>query len=102
MVRARVLGIAAAAGLAACSHVTQPMPVGGSKADGVVMLAFETSSRDSRDVDWRAADASAAQRCAAWRYSRAERFGAERRQCRAVGVVDCNLWAVAVDYQCVT
>lgn len=96
------LGIALAVALAGCSHVTQPTPVGGSRSAGVVRLAFETSSRDSRGVDWRAADASAAQRCEAWGYSRAERFGAEQRQCRAVGVVDCNLWAVAVDYQCVT
>lgn len=83
-----------------CATPVTPVPVGGSRADGTVTLAYEYGSFQRPQVDWGSADWDAHQRCTAWGYSHAEMF-APMQQCLNADVYgNCNRWRVNVTYQC--
>lgn len=86
--------------LTACTVDKQLDATGGSRADGVVELSYEIGMFQSAKIDWAKADQDAAQRCAAWGYSHAERFGGERRQCNEPSNAGCAQWFVTINYQC--
>jgi hypothetical protein len=92
--------IAFALALAACSVNKQAVPVGGSRADGTVELAYEFGELQQPVVDWTAAQYEAEQRCKAWGYTQAEKFGGERRQCAMPSGYSCALYQVTISYQC--
>lgn len=86
--------------LSACTVQREAVPIGGSRADGTVELAYEFPDLSNPQVDWQRAQLQAEQRCKAWGYTAAERFGGERRQCNAPSGYGCMNWQVTVPYQC--
>lgn len=95
-----VLGIAASVN--ACAVTKVPMPVGGSRADGTVYMAYEYGKYERPQVDVESAQSSAARRCAAWGYSAAEAFGGSMTNCTSSDQYGCNRWRVTMTYQCTT
>jgi hypothetical protein len=81
-----------------------PQPIGGSKADGTVTLLYSWSDywvKHEVQVDWIAAQSAAEQRCRAWGYNGAERFGGGvLRQSGPCGFGQCDHNEVEVQYQC--
>src|SRR5262245_17455271 len=63
---------------------------GGSRADGVVELSYEIGGLENARIDWTRADTEALQRCQAWGYQSAEKFGGEKRQCNYMTQYGCN------------
>jgi YecR-like lipoprotein len=86
--------------VAGCTVQTAAVPIGGSRADGTVELAYEFGDLQTAEVDWAAAQQQATQRCASWGYTAAEKFGGERRQCSMPSGYGCLRWQVTVPYQC--
>lgn len=97
----RVLAmIAVAVGLYGCAVQKVMTPIGGSRSDGTVRLAFTYGMFENPKVDHGQAAQAARQRCAAWGYSDAEAFGGSSTQCINSTYQGCNQWQVTVDYQC--
>jgi hypothetical protein len=86
--------------LSACATEKELVPMGGSRADGIVRESFEFGAFQKPVVDWQQGAATAAQRCAAWGYSGAEAFGGHRTQCTAANAYGCVAWIVTIEYQC--
>ena len=80
-----------------CTVDKQLTATGGSRADGIVELSYEIGEYQDARIDWNRAQAEALQRCQAWGYQNAEKFGGEKRQCQDSG---CNQWFVTINYQC--
>ena len=77
-------------------------PVGGSKADGTITLAYEYGLFQQPVADWDVANSKAAKACKAWGYSSAQPFGEHTSKCvweNANG--GCWRTQVSVPYQCV-
>lgn len=80
--------------------------VGGSRSDATVEIGYQYNPTLTIPVtDDFEADAIAEDRCRAWGYETAERFGVERSQCQQVGTGlydgECvNMW-VTMGYQCI-
>lgn len=83
-----------------CAVDKQLAATGGSKADGIVELSFEIGEFQTAKIDWVKAQSDAVQRCAAWGYHNAEKFGGEKRQCQVPSQYGCAQWFVTVSYQC--
>lgn len=83
-----------------CAAPKSALPVGGSKADGTVELAYDYGAFESPQVDFGAAQIQAEQRCAAWGYSGAEKFGGEKQMCTAPSSSGCMGFQVTMNYQC--
>ena len=86
--------------LAGCATVKVPQPVGGSRADGIVDLAYEVFAFEKPQIDWSAAAQTAQRRCVAWGYSNAEAFGGQKTQCQATNDYGCIQTLVTITYQC--
>jgi hypothetical protein len=69
--------------LAGCATAPYTLtPVGGSRADGTVVLVANRIGRARRlVVDREASDQLAVERCQAWGFSSAERFGGAELEC---------------------
>src|SRR3974390_811316 len=67
---------------AGCATQKQLVSTGGSRANGTVDLSFEYGMFEKPHWDWNQAHDEAAQRCAAWGYSGAERFGGTMKSVR--------------------
>lgn len=87
--------------LSACAADKTPLPTGGSKADGLVEMSYESLGLEIPNVDWEAAQRSATKRCQAWGYARADAFEGTRSQCSMMGMYGCNAETVTRTYQCV-
>lgn len=83
-----------------CAVTKVPQPTGGSKSDGVVELSYEYGTFEKPVVKWGEADRAARDRCSAWGYTDAERFGGGTRECNNYSGGTCNRWLVTVSYQC--
>lgn len=94
------IGVIVALTLAACATPEVLQATGGSRADGTVSLSFEYGLFQKPVVDWNQANATAAQRCAAWGYSSADRFGGVINRCEQYNQYGCILTLVTVNYQC--
>ena len=87
--------------LSGCSTTFVPEAIGGSRSDGTVTMAYSFGMFQKPVVDWAQVDTSAAQRCAVWGYTSAQRLGAGRQPCnRFNGYGNCVEWNVLIDYQC--
>lgn len=95
-----VLIFAVSALVGACATTKTMQAVGGSRADGVVRLAFQYGAFENPKVDTVAAQATARSRCQVWGYSDAEPFGGGMQQCVNMGPYGCNQTMVTVEYQC--
>lgn len=78
--------------------------VSGSKADGVVKLAYEYGEMEKPITDMIQAQKIATKRCQAWGYKSAEPFDAAMTSCvYGPGVWgSCAQFRVTADYQCLT
>ncbi|MGO8854587.1 MAG: YecR family lipoprotein [Steroidobacteraceae bacterium] len=95
--------VVASLALSACATTETLVPVGGSRSDGVVKLAYQYGMFQKPVVNYDAAIHTATARCAAWGYSNAEAFGSSESSCVAVnGYGSCIAWRVTVAYQCTT
>jgi len=94
-----VIGAALVA-LAACATTKTLVPVGGSRSDGTVKLAYEFGMFEKPKVDGAAALQAATARCQAWGYTEAEPFGGYQTQCQAYNGYGCVRTMVTVEYQC--
>lgn len=83
-----------------CSTITVPESTGGSRADGVVEMSFTYGAFQSPDIQWDSALIEATQRCKAWGYKSADRFGGMMNQCQDRGEYGCNTTLVTIKYQC--
>jgi hypothetical protein len=78
-----------------------PSRFGGSRADGTVELAFDYGQMENVTIDWAPADNEAKQKCKAWGYEAAERFGAVKQQCvGGFNNLGCVRTQVTATYQC--
>ncbi|MBI1492678.1 YecR family lipoprotein [Halocynthiibacter styelae] len=78
-----------------------PLPIGGSRADGSVVLGYQHSWIEVPTVDWAAASVSATRRCQAWGYRSADPFEGIRTQCERSDVYGtCLETTVSKTYQC--
>ena len=86
---------------AGCARKAYLTPTGGSRADGTVDLSYEYGVLISPKVQWEPALQLAKERCAAWGYDSAERFGGEVKKCNYYNSHgNCLRWFVTVQYQC--
>jgi hypothetical protein len=87
--------------LTSCETIKVPEPTSGSRADGTVKLSYEVHQFEKPIVQWDAAQAAAEQRCKAWGYQSAEKFGGQENHCNAFdGYGSCVDTFVTVQYQC--
>lgn len=86
--------------LQGCAVAVTPRPVTGSRADGTVVMSYEYGWLSVPEVDWISADREATQRCKAWNYQYAERFGAGIEQCSSYSDGTCVRYRVDTSYQC--
>lgn len=93
-----IVAIMVLAGLAGCATV-KPYDIGGSKADGTVIMGGILREFDS--MDWSEAEEIAVARCKGWGYARAEGFSGTRSQCvSGGGAFGCGRMEVTRTYQC--
>jgi hypothetical protein len=84
-----------------CATTMTPQPIGGSRADGTVTLAFQYGIFEKPMVDWVTANGNAVERCKAWGYRNAQAFGGSQNLCLAYnGYGNCMRTQVNVTYQC--
>jgi len=87
--------------LAGCATHKDFQATGGSRADGVIDVAYEFSSFETPVVDQQQAYAIARSKCSLWGYVDAEPFGGTNQECTLRrGYGDCSAWRVSKKYQC--
>ena len=86
--------------LAGCAVQKDLMPTGGSRSDGSVKLSYETHNFEKPIIDEAKSLKTATDRCRAWGYSGAEKFGGQTRACNMPSFGGCDQWLVTVEYQC--
>ena len=88
--------------LCSCSVPVTSAPIGGSRADGTITVAYEYRALTVPTVNRNEMDRQAKERCVRWGYQDAERFGGETRQCTRPDGSNCWRWLVSVQYPCHT
>lgn len=87
--------------LSGCATQKDWLVTGGSRADGVVRLSYESNEFQRPKVSKEQADQLAAQKCMAWGYKGAESFGSQSTECQSRrGFGNCGDRLVTVEYQC--
>jgi hypothetical protein len=87
--------------LTACATPVVLEPTGGSRSDGTVSLSFEYGLFQNPQINWNQALTSAQNRCHAWGYSGAEKFGGGITRCEQTDAYGaCLRTLVTVNYQC--
>lgn len=87
--------------LSACSTHKNFYATGGSRADGVIDVAYDFNSLETPVVDNNQAYTIATSKCALWGYADAEPFGGKTQTCQARrGFGECSAWQVSIKYQC--
>lgn len=84
--------------MAGCAVQKEWVAIGGSKADGVVRLAYDDLPGQYAQVSETQAIRTAAARCGSWGFSGAEAFGGVTSQC--VDGARCKTRQVIKEYQC--
>lgn len=97
-----LLSFLAIAILSGCSVQKEMYPVGGSKADGTITMAYEYTPMQSPKVDLEQAAQSASKKCQIWGYDAAEAFGGKLTRCSSPSALGgCERTEVSIQYQCV-
>ena len=87
--------------LGGCATVKVPQATGGSRADATVDLSFDFGMFEEPVVNWDQAADTARQRCSAWGYTDAEKFGGAKSECLQFnGYGSCTHTQVTMTYQC--
>jgi len=92
------LSIVLMALITGCAVQKDWVAIGGSKADGVVRLAYDDLAGQFPQVSEAQGVRTAAARCSTWGYSGAEAFGGVTRQC--IDGFRCAHQQVIKEYQC--
>lgn len=92
--------IIAACLLIGCATVKTLQPVGGSRADATVLMAYEYGAFEKPQPRLDDALATARARCLAWGYSDAQPFGTGFKRCETSNEYGCLSWLVTITYQC--
>ncbi|OHT26137.1 hypothetical protein A3Q29_00245 [Providencia stuartii] len=88
--------------LSGCTVKKEMFPVGGSKADGTVTMAYSFGEFEKPIVDAQKAKEVAAQKCKVWGYADADPFGGQTTNCtQRGGFGSCSQTEVRVQYQCI-
>lgn len=99
--RPALCALAFTAALAGCSTPKDFYATGGSRADGVVDVAYDFGRMETPVVDKRQAYTIAKNKCSLWGYSDAEPFGGQVQTCEArSGFGECSSFKVSIKYQC--
>lgn len=99
--RLKAAVMAVALMLAGCTVQKELVPMGGSRSDGMVVLAYEVGLYEKAQVDFAAGHDAARQTCAGWGYAGAQPFGGMTERCVSVnGYGHCLRWRVSLPYQC--
>ena len=96
----RLITMGASLILASCQVTKVPVPVTGSKADGIVTLAYTVDMFEVPVVDYSTALKSAELRCKAWGYQTAVAFGATEVSCAYYSGGSCAEERHTITYQC--
>ncbi|MFJ3486559.1 YecR family lipoprotein [Pseudomonas sp. NPDC090202] len=90
----------AAVAIAGCvQNPTDISALDGSRADGMVTVAFQGNNRiTSADFSKRLTIAAA--RCSAWGYQGADKFGNQFTRCTSANYFGCATSEIVVKYQC--
>ena len=81
-----------------------PEPLTGSKADGIITVAYEypaSANPDNWTEEWAKADRNAQERCIYWGYSNVYKFDLIYHECIERNLYGCVRWRELVDYQCI-
>lgn len=96
-----VLAFILSATLAGCSTNKDFYAKGGSRADGVVDMAYDFRQFETPVVRVEQARSIAKSKCAVWGYSDAEAFGGKTQICNQMnGYGTCIAGQIVVQYQC--
>lgn len=100
MLRLALLAVAVVL-VSGCTTTRDWSATGGSRADGVVRLAYEQGEFETVEVSESQAVDLASRRCASWGYTGAEAFGGITRDCTQMGGLGgCARYRVTKEYQC--
>lgn len=84
-----------------CTTTRDWAATGGSRADGVVRLAYEQGEFETVNVSEQQGIDLAARRCASWGYEGAEAFGGSTRDCTQLGGFSgCARYRITKEFQC--
>lgn len=87
--------------LGGCATQKDWLVTGGSRADGVVRLSYESNEFQRVNTSEEQASKLATQRCMAWGYKAAQSFGSQSVTCQSRrGLGNCGDRLVTVEYQC--
>jgi len=87
--------------LAGCSVKRDFYATGGSRADGVIDMAYDYKPNENIVTNKKQAYTIARSKCASWGYTDAEAFGGQTKICTSSSRSDgCAAWQVTVKYQC--
>lgn len=87
--------------LVGCATPVVPTPIGGSKADGIVVLSATYGMWQSPDYKWDEALASARQTCIGWGYRDAQPFKQFQTRCTNITPAGCANTEVVMRFQCI-
>ncbi|MBN3864802.1 hypothetical protein HCU66_21470 [Pseudomonas frederiksbergensis] len=95
------LALALSATLAGCATNKDFYAKGGSRADGVVDMAYDFQQFETPVVRVEQAQRIAKSKCVLWGYSDAEAFGGKTQHCNQMnGYGTCIAGQIVVQYQC--
>ena len=83
-----------------CSVPVTAVPVGGSRADATITMAYEYDEFDIPVLDPAQMHNDAKARCQGWGYTDAQAFAGVVRDCIRRGEISCFRWRVSVQFQC--
>lgn len=83
-----------------CAVQKEMIATGGSRADGTIKLSYQVSPIEFPIIDENKSLTSAVQRCKAWGYENAEKFGGSNTTCTSPSFAGCALYTVTTEYQC--
>ncbi|MEM7643312.1 MAG: YecR family lipoprotein [Pseudomonadota bacterium] len=89
--------------LAGCAvdYPVTPQPLGGSRADGSVIVGFQHDAFQAPRPDWQAGLVSATNRCRAWGFRSADPFEGTNTRCERSDLYGtCLMATVTKTYQC--
>lgn len=95
-----ILLILIALSFSACAVQKEMVATGGSRADGTIKLSYQVSPIELPIIDENRSLTAAAQRCQAWGYENAEKFGGSNTTCTSPSFVGCALYTITTEYQC--
>ncbi len=92
---------AVAVTLVGCATTKVLTPVGGSRSDGIVRLAYDVTMFQKPRVNFEEGRVTAQARCQSWGYTNAEQFGGHTSVCHARnGYGNCMQETITYEFQC--